>query len=513
MFLLTDRWRSGYAPYHCHRGQVRIRVAGWIRLARLEDAFIEPESRLRKIVDYLRLHGVVQTWRKVRSRLAERHRNARYVAFGWGRTAGTERRRVIFLAPFHPACVDEVCVDERLVRDVGGTGDLPERDDTVLSGEMEISEATLLAGWSRFSGLRVDAGLVARILDRCVAAAATSELPSLQALPVEQEQEGLRAHRSRPTGEKPTAVLFGLGHYAKNIVLPRVAPHLHLSCIHEIDPVQVGPVADRREEVRTSAHPEPDEHYDVYLVAGYHHTHASIAAHGLRQGAAVVVEKPPVTSRRQLAELTSALQEGEGRLFVAYQRRYSKFHDYLQEDLGTEDGRPVHCQAVVHEIPLPARHWYRWPISGSRLLSNGCHWIDHFLHLNDLSEPARVTAARLANGDVVATVELENQAALTLVITDHGSSRLGVRDVVKFRAGGVTATVIDQRLYQAENRHRSLRRDQVRGRHPYDRMYSAICRRIVDGASGDSLLSLRVGCEALLLADEALAGEMGRGSR
>jgi len=522
MYLLAGRWRGGYPRYHRHPGQMRIRVMGWIRLHRVDDAYLAPSRSWRLVVDYVGAYGLVQTWRKVRSRLAERGRNRKYVAFGWGETVAPEPRAVAFLAPFHPECVAEVCVDEELVRTVGVPGGenavdpgngWPRRIGAVLHGTADDQAAAAVAGWSRFSGRGLDRAAADRLLLRWSAAAAAGHLPTLAALPLPPsgESPGDMAPAATPPRpqrhDRPAAVLFGLGHYAKNVVVPRLSRHLDLACIHEIDPAQVGPVADRREQVRTSAFPEPDEDYPVYLVAGYHHTHAAIAVHALRRGAAVVVEKPPVTRRDQLADLMAALEDGGGLLFVAYQRRYSRLDDHLRADLAAAQGEPVHCQAVVYEIPLPANHWYRWPTSGSRLVSNGCHWIDHFLHLNDYVEPSHVRAHKLGNGDVVATVELVNSAALSLTITEHGSARLGVRDVVHFRAGEVTVRVVDQRLYEAESSRRRLRRDRVSARHAYDRMYETIGRRIRAGGSGDSLQSLRVGCEVMLAAEEALLAD------
>ena len=82
-------------------------------------------------------------------------------------------------------------------------------------------------------------------------------------------------------------------------------------------------------------------------------------------------------------------------------------------------------------LPLPKLHWYSWPNSGSRLLSNGCHWIDYFLFLNAFSPVTNYSLKVAKNGDSNVFVELENKAVFTMVLTDLGSSRLGVREHIK----------------------------------------------------------------------------------
>lgn len=513
MHLLAGDWRDGYVPYHRHPGEIEIAVRGWLRVLRIEDAFVRQPRSLRRVAGYLRAHGPGQTWRKVRSRLAEGARDRKVVAVGWGDVVATDPgsplagRKAVFVAPFHPACVEQVCLDARLVRVARSV--LPERAGGVLHGTSEehAERARLVAAWSPFSGRRLDEAAVEALIAAVEASGGGRDLELLPCTccePVPREETGGAASR-------PTAVLFGLGHYAKNVILPRVRPYLDVRCIHEIDPTQLGRRRWPGVERRTSAFLAPGERYDVSLIAGYHHTHAALAVETLGRGGVAVLEKPPVTDREQLEALLRAASAG--RFFVAFQRRYSRFDRWLREDLGIRSGLPVHCQALVYEIPVPANHWYRWPSSGSRIVSNGCHWIDHFLHLNDYAPVRAVEASTRANGDVVVQLDLEQGAGLTLSITEHGSPRLGVRDVVRFAAGGRSATIVDQRRYRSEGPDGPLRRGRTSAREPYDRMYREIGRRIVGGHPGDSETSLRISMQAMLAAEERLGAGVRRSSR
>ena len=109
MWVLDRGWEPGYCDYHREQGQVRISVGLWLRLARIDDAFVSHQRGLRNVFDYVREYGLLQTTRKVRSRFDERRRNRKYVSFGLGRIAevGDDSgfavgNWVAFLAPMHP---------------------------------------------------------------------------------------------------------------------------------------------------------------------------------------------------------------------------------------------------------------------------------------------------------------------------------------------------------------------------------------------------------------------------
>jgi hypothetical protein len=160
----------------------------------------------------------------------------------------------------------------------------------------------------------------------------------------------------------------------------------------------------------------------------------------------------------------------------------------------------MHC--LVYEIPVPALHWYNWPNSGSRVVSNGCHWLDYFLYMNDYSPVTGLEVWPLRGSDLAAYVRLDNGAQMTMSLTDTGSCRLGVREVVDLRAGDVTVRMIDATYYEAENGVRVLRRRRVNPMDAYRLMYESICRRIAAGRQGDPLESLRSSKLMLDLDDE-----------
>ena len=226
----------------------------------------------------------------------------------------------------------------------------------------------------------------------------------------------------------------------------------------------------------------------------------------MEQGArAVIIEKPVVTTSADLELLCAAVEKYATPVFAAFQRRYSQFNKYIFDDLRVRPGEPVSCFGIAYEVPLPPQHWYRWPNSGSRIISNGCHWIDHFLYLNDFPPVRQVTAAPLGDASVFIRIILANEGVLSLSLTHEGSPRLGVREHCEFRANGVTATVTDAKNYLSESARGVIRRARVHRFSAYRRMYRSMCEAIAAGADGDSLQSLRQSSHSVLAAEAALA--------
>src|SRR5581483_3643815 len=217
------------------------------------------------------------------------------------------------------------------------------------------------------------------------------------------------------------------------------------------------------------------------------------------------VEKPIVTTEEQLAEVLDAVQPGGRRLFSCFHKRYSPFNELALADLGIAPGDPVSYHCIVYEVPLPARHWYRWPRSRSRIVSNGCHWLDHFLFLNGFPDVRDATIAAVTPDALSCAVTLANGAVFTMVLTDRGSERLGVQDHVELRAGGVTVAIANGAVYRAEGPDRVLRRRRASRLAGHRRMYAAIGRAILEGEPGDSPRSIEVSAGLMLRLERALA--------
>jgi predicted dehydrogenase len=506
MYALTRRWANRYLDYHKADGEARVAVSAWAVLAPVRDQYVVRPRDIRLVLNYLPQVGLRAVLTKIRSRLGEAERNEKFLSVGLGTVieparGGRHREgaEVAFLASNHPRCVDRISVDERMLIDwPGGGASVGDSIAFFDEGALAAPEALLaFAAWTPESGLPVDTAKVGGGLTE-----AAERLAGLLAkdptggtrLVVEAGRE--TRERSGVVGEVGgaggmNAVLFGLGNYAKVVVLPYLDSRVRLRKIHEVDPLQLGAAERWKQEIDTSGVPREDEQYEVYFVAGFHHTHTPIASHALERGAYAVVEKPIATTREQLETLKSRVSDGPSRLFACFHKRYGKFNGWALEDLGVAEGEPVTFHCIVFEVPLPGRHWYNWPRAGSRILSNGCHWIDHFMHLNRYSPVRERHVREKGNGDLEVSASLENGAEFSMTLTDVGSSRLGLRELVELRAGNVTVRITDCRHYQAEDDRKILRRASVNPMLSYREMYGSISREIALGGPGDPPESLR----------------------
>ncbi len=501
--ILDDgRWRDGFLdPARCPQSS-RIAVEVWVNLAVVDGLYFIRPPDWRLLWNYSRTVGVPATIRKTVSRYRERLRNQTFLSVGIGTvveadsTAGArEGIRVAFVAPRHPQCVERMVLADVLLRPATQDWTLSSTEvvHVGLPNDVDLAAPEKLAGWSPWSEEPLDADELREALDtveplcrKALASPSRRRFPATPAVAEVRGREPTNRNRARPS-----AVLFGYGNYAKTAILPGVRDHLDITRIHEIDPVQIGRLSRRTDRAwDTSGVARPGPGHDVWLIAGYHHTHAPLALAALEAGAVAVVEKPLATTIDDATRLVAALGGGGRRLFGCFQRRYSPFNQWARADLGVEAGQPVSSFSIVYEVPLPARHWYRWPASRSRLTTNGCHWIDHFLYLNDFAAVRDRQVFAGGDDDVVVAVELVNSAVFSMTLTSRGSPRTGLENHVELRVGSRTVKMINDASYVAQDRHRVLRRRRLNRLDAYGRMYAAIAQAIVAGEPGDSARSV-----------------------
>jgi predicted dehydrogenase len=462
----------------------------------VEDQFFVRPASLRLLWSYVRDIGPRAVLRKIWSRRSERERNAKFLSVGMGRViegGAPEGAIVAFLAPNHPLCVDRLCLPAGLTQTAEELNDLlppPAQMRFADLREDPPDVAQELDSWSPFAGRELPNPMPALVplVAQSLGAARLIERPAREPI-----SERFRSVTGRdPKDQRPSCTVIGFGNYAKSTLLPFLSQELAVTTIHEIDPCQIGPISRSDFGWDTAPSPAADDDANCWAIANYHHLHAPLAAEALRRGKSAIIEKPLAVSADALEDFLDAFDSAEdGRVFMCFQRRYARFNPWIAADI-REHGGPLDYHCMVFEESLPTLHWYRWPLSGSRLTSNGCHWIDHFLFLNGYSMPVETEVKTSRRGVINCSIELENGAFFTMVLTDEGSPRIGVQDVVDIRCGRRTARIVNNSEYVAEGPRHVVRRKRVNKRDAYARMYRTIGRRIAQGAQGDTRESLEV---------------------
>jgi len=290
-------------------------------------------------------------------------------------------------------------------------------------------------------------------------------------------------------GNGKEAVLFGFGNYARTIALPYLKPFVKLAKVHEIDSsLLIG-----YNHLQLSTNPfsdKEDKDYPVWLIAGFHHTHANIAIEALENGVIPVIEKPIATTLEDFKAFQKTVNRTNVAFFQCFQKRYQVFNDYTFKDLQIRKGDPIHYKATIFEIPLPIEHWYNWPASGSRIISNGCHWIDQFLFLNDYASYTEFEVVRLNAKELLLTIHLDNGATGVITLSDIGSNRIGMREYVELSVPGRRVTITDSMFYRSESSEKVLRKAKTDKLQYLRLMYQEIGRKIKNGQGGDDIKSL-----------------------
>ena len=279
-----------------------------------------------------------------------------------------------FFAAGFPACVERIVVPDMFIVEMPSGAEIPGRSGVIC--HLARCDALRPQGdwWKRIIGWNPYSGYEPEDRDRHALQAYLGDLvrkvdwSSARELGVDPRVGDPRdrdvSQLSTPSAgaratRKKRGVLFGYGHYAKTNILPNIRRHIEVAAIHEVDPTQTPEVSRRELRWDTAPVPRDDADYDVYLIAGYHHTHAPLAVAALERGAYAVSEKPIAVDEEQLDALLAAMEKAKGGYFGCFHKRYTQMNDYaIQGPSATRRG--------ANRLPL---HRLRGSTSRSALVS------------------------------------------------------------------------------------------------------------------------------------------------
>lgn len=105
---------------------------------------------------------------------------------------------------------------------------------------------------------------------------------------------------------------------------------------------------------------------------------------GSFSGAYAVIEKTLATTIEQINMFGFIIAEQTiSRFLFVFHKRYRLYNQWINADFNMVPGDPISIHCLVYEEPLPDKHWYQWTSSGNYIVSCACHWIDHFVFVND----------------------------------------------------------------------------------------------------------------------------------
>lgn len=526
MRILTGKkWLSGFLDYYRNKTEYRIQVLAWKNLEKLENVYHTRAKSLRLLWNYLPVVGPEGLWTKTWSRIREERRNEKYISCGIGKIieAADDNEfalgeMVSFIAPWHPALAERIVLPKELIFKLENTETPQKGGQNIIYLPLTKQEKNgwwkEIKAWSVYAGVEINEKTRKALEKNLRQELKNTEWPKAEEIkaadpgPISQTKGQI----TRTDPQRKKGVLFGFGNYAKINIIPYTKKFVDITTVHEIDPTQIF-MGGRVQKWDSAPFPAKDEKYDVYFVASYNHTHIPITLHGLKQGAYVLMEKPVAMDYEELSELEKTLKTVGRKLFVGFHKRYGAFNKMALKDLGVTYGEPISYHSIVYELEQPEYFWYNWPVSRSTFLANGCHQIDHFLHLNNWSKPVNAEIKLLRDHTVLVWLELENGATFTTAFSEKGSLRVGPRDRVELKVRGRDVRITDAIHYLSEDNRRIIRKMRIFKTNSYKDMYQTIGRKIAANEPGDSLESLMISTKLMLDLEEKLQKMKGWGNR
>ncbi len=478
-------------------GETLLDVCVYLALKKNETGNITYKTnKFLRVLNYLRIYKISDVLRKILSRsYSERIRNDKWLVCGIGKDR--TGNYFYFAHPFGQNFQNKIAVSKNWLKKYSGKVS----DDTQWSTlDINLEKYQNLKGLAEShppisgSSFNADSDLINEV--EKIVNENTDDTSVV---------DTIIDSSTNTTIESPTntdAVLFGYGNYARTITIPYLKPFIEIRKLHEIDPALL--IFAKDVEKSTSGYfEEDDKKYKISVIAGYHHTHSKLAVSAMLNNSIPIIEKPLSTTIEDFKLFKQTAIEKKSDFFLCFQKRYQSFNKYIYTDLGIKKGDPVHYKANVFEVPLNFQHWYNWKVSGTRIISNGCHWIDQFMYLNSYSKCVYYEAKRMSNEDIVILMTLENGANAVITLSDIGTSRIGVREYIELSNNKRRCEIIDSMIYKSESEARILRKKKTDKLEGLRIMYSNIGRAIVEGDRGDSINSLD-SSEVTILLDEQI---------
>ena len=253
-----------------------------------------------------------------------------------------------------------------------------------------------------------------------------------------------------PVDPKQTVALLGCGNYAHCTLafyLRRAFGDV-LAGTMDIDPDRAASLAgDHAAPFHTTdaASLLALPNLTMAVVASHHSAHTPQAIAAMREGLDVYIEKPHVTTRRQLADLLATIDQTGRRVFTGFNRPGSRLGQRAIAELHAETG-PAMLSWFVAGHRIDPGHWYLRPGEGGRVLGNLCHWTDFCLRaVGPDAFPIRIVPTRDRQADINCAVALHfaDGSIATLAFSEKEPPLDGVRETLVAQRGRVLLRLED----------------------------------------------------------------------
>ncbi|WP_286829441.1 MULTISPECIES: Gfo/Idh/MocA family protein [Kordiimonas] len=198
-----------------------------------------------------------------------------------------------------------------------------------------------------------------------------------------------------------------------------------------------------------------DRKVKYVYIASNHASHTDYAITALSHGKMVYVEKPVAVSFQQLVAINEAASSKQDKIFVGYNRPWSKAIQCLKARMHPYSGAiSLNCFVSGHKIDKD--HWYRNPEEGTRICGNAGHWIDLFVHMvswrgefpNCVELNLVSASAAEPDDNFILSITTDIGDIFSLMLTARTEPFEGINETVNIQWGDVIAKIDDFRQMQ-----------------------------------------------------------------
>lgn len=255
----------------------------------------------------------------------------------------------------------------------------------------------------------------------------------------------------KATSAKPGVSFVGAGSFARSVLLPAFSGKTRLRGVVTGRGFTAAGVAKSFNFEKTfdeAADVFADSETSLVVIATRHDSHAEMAAQALGAGKHVFVEKPLAIDTEGLLAVESAARENSGILHVGFNRRFAPMAIEMRRQRNGSDS-PVVLTIRINAGAVPPGHWTTDAgEGGSRLLGEGCHFVD-FARFIVGSEIQSVQASAIgshkrdiATQNFAATLTFRDGSVANLVYTSLGDSKYP-KERYELFSGGRVAVIDD----------------------------------------------------------------------
>ena len=259
-----------------------------------------------------------------------------------------------------------------------------------------------------------------------------------------QRRLAIPAPSSRPASRPVVRLgVIGAGNYATSMLLPHLQDRTDVRLVEVATATGLSAANAQRRfgfERCSTDHRGllDDEAVDAVVIATRHHAHAAMVCEALRAGKAVFVEKPLAVDPDQLQTILAAIGDsGNDRLMVGFNRRFAPLLVDLKGDFGARSG-PVQVRYEVNAGRLESGSWYAQLEEGSRLVGEGCHFVDTISWWLD-QDPIAVFAAATGDPDDTASTLLYPDGSVATIAYQTGGDSRAPKESFQVIGGGQLA--------------------------------------------------------------------------